>query len=65
VDVIPRNVSPEETWYRVEIGPFDTKEAVLEAIRSLKEKGLLPLFEAGGNKEPHVGTIAWPQIETP
>jgi general secretion pathway protein A len=50
VDVIPRNVSPEETWYRVEIGPFDTKEAVLEAIRQLKEKGLLPLFEANGKK---------------
>lgn len=50
VDVIPRRVSPEETWYRVEIGPFDSKEAVLEAISSLKEKGLLPLFEAAGKK---------------
>jgi general secretion pathway protein A len=50
VDIIPRNVSPEETWYRVEIGPFESKQAVLEAIRELKAKGLLPLFEAGEKK---------------
>ena len=50
VQIIPRTVSPEETWYRIEIGPFDTKEAVLEVIRQFKAKGLLPLFEANGKK---------------
>jgi hypothetical protein len=50
IQIIPRNVSPDETWYRVEIGPFDTKEAVLEVIRQFKAKGLLPLFEANGKK---------------
>jgi general secretion pathway protein A len=50
IQIIPRNVSPDETWYRVEIGPFDTKEAVLEVIRQFKAKGLLPLFQANGKK---------------
>ncbi|MBP1721337.1 MAG: ATPase, partial [Deltaproteobacteria bacterium] len=64
VDIIARNVSPEETWYRVEVGPFDSKEAVLEAIRQLKAKGLLPLFENGATKdEPHLRTMARPLIE--
>jgi general secretion pathway protein A len=63
VEIIPRDVSPEETWYRVQIGPFDSKEAVLEAIRHLKEKGLLPLFERGSReKESPPATMARPLI---
>ena len=64
VEIIPRNVSPEETWYRVEIGPFESKQAVLEAISQLKAKGLLPLFEDGATKdEPLLRTMARPLIE--
>jgi general secretion pathway protein A len=65
VEIIPRNVSPEETWYRVEIGPFDSKQAVLEAISQLKAKGLLPLFETGvEKKEPGLETVARPLVGT-
>jgi len=64
VEIIPRNVSPEETWYRVEIGPFESKQAVLEAISQLKAKGLLPLFENGATKdELLLRTMARPLIE--
>ena len=51
VEIIPRQVSPQETWYRVEIGTFDTKEETLEALHRLKEKGLLPLFEGVPKKK--------------
>jgi general secretion pathway protein A len=51
VEIIPRQVSPQETWYRVEIGTFDRKEDVVEVIHRLKEKGLLPLFEGGRKKK--------------
>jgi general secretion pathway protein A len=50
VEIIPRQVSPQETWYRVEIGTFDTKEETLKALHRLKEKGLLPLFEGDTKK---------------
>jgi len=44
VEILPRKVSPGETWYRVIIGDFDGKEEVLKAIALLKENRLLPAF---------------------
>jgi cell division protein FtsN len=44
IEVIPRRISPSETWYRVVAGRFSTKEETLKMISLLKEKGLLPAF---------------------
>jgi general secretion pathway protein A len=44
VEILPRKVSPQETWYRVVIGKFDSEVEVLRMIGLLKEKGLLPAF---------------------
>jgi hypothetical protein len=42
IEVIPRKISPEETWYRLFAGPFASREEGLKAIRELREKRLLP-----------------------
>ena len=42
VEVIPRRISPQETWYRVMVGNFKNKEQALQAIRLFKGKKLLP-----------------------
>jgi general secretion pathway protein A len=42
VEMLPRKVSPQDTWYRVVIGKFDSEDEVLRMIGLLKEKGLLP-----------------------
>jgi cell division protein FtsN len=44
VEILPRKVSPNDTWFRVMVGPFDNKDEALKMIDLLKEKGLLPLF---------------------
>jgi general secretion pathway protein A len=44
IEILPRKVSPRETWYRVMIGKFDNKDEVLKMIFLLKEKDLLPAF---------------------
>ncbi len=44
IEILPRKVSPKETWYRVEIGKFETKNEVLKTISLLRRKGLLPAF---------------------
>jgi general secretion pathway protein A len=44
IGVLPRSVSPRETWHRVLIGKFDNKEEALKTVFLLKEKGLLPAF---------------------
>ncbi len=46
IEVIPREVSPGETWYRVVAGKFDTRDEGLKTIQALKQKGLLPIFGA-------------------
>ena len=46
LEVVPRRVSPGETWYRVLAGPFASQEEALQSIRFLKQKGLLPFFPA-------------------
>jgi phage tail protein X len=42
IEVIPRKVSPGDTWYRVVIGRFDTRDEALKMIRLLKGRGLVP-----------------------
>jgi hypothetical protein len=44
IEVLPRKVSPHETWHRVMIGKFENKDEVLKMVFVLKEKGLLPAF---------------------
>ena len=44
IEVIPREVSPRETWHRVLAGHFENEEQCLQLIRALKQKGLLPAF---------------------
>jgi len=44
IEILPRKVSPRETWYRVMIGKFDDKEEVSKTISFLRRKGLLPAF---------------------
>jgi len=47
IEVLPRRVSPTETWYRVVVGDFDNKDDALKVIELLKEKKLLPIFGGG------------------
>lgn len=51
VEVIPRKVSPQDTWYRVVIGNFNNKDEVLNMVDYLKGKGLLPAFGGLQNSE--------------
>jgi len=44
-EVVSRQVSPRETWYRIVVGEFDTKEEALKSIQILKEKKMLPLLD--------------------
>jgi len=44
IEVLPRKVSPQDTWYRIVVGDFDNKDEALRVIDLLKEKRLLPLF---------------------
>ena len=44
LEVIPRKVSPQDTWLRVLAGEFKTREESLRAIRALRQQDLLPAF---------------------
>jgi general secretion pathway protein A len=44
IEILPRNVSPHETWYQVVIGKFNSEDEVLKMIDFLKGKELLPAF---------------------
>ena len=44
IEIIPRKVSPDETWFRVMAGPFTNEEDCLKTIQALRQKGLLPAF---------------------
>jgi len=44
IEIFPRKVSPQETWYRVVVGKFDSEDEVLKIIDFLKGNGLLPAF---------------------
>ena len=42
IEVIPRKVSPGDTWYRVVIGRFENRDEALKMIHLLKGRGLVP-----------------------
>jgi phage tail protein X len=44
LEIVPREVSSRETWYRIYAGEFKTKEEAQRTIQALKQKGLLPAF---------------------
>jgi hypothetical protein len=44
LEFVPRKVSPQETWYRVLAGKYNSREECLKVIQALKIKGLLPAF---------------------
>ena len=44
LEVVPRKVSPRDTWVRVLAGEFKTREESLRAIRALRQQDLLPAF---------------------
>ena len=48
IEVIPRKVSPDTTWYRLVAGNFESREEIMRALQDLKQKGLLPAFYNGG-----------------
>lgn len=50
LQIIPRKISPRETWYRIVAGEFNSKEEALRSIQTLKQKKLLPLLECLPNK---------------
>jgi general secretion pathway protein A len=41
-----RKVSGNVLWYRVTVGGFESKEDALQALRGLKQQGVLPAFPA-------------------
>jgi len=44
IAAVPRKVSPQTTFYRLEAGEYDTKEEALQVIQKLNQKKLLPLL---------------------
>ena len=42
IEIVPRKVSAQETWYATLAGKFDSREECLRTIRILRSKGLLP-----------------------
>jgi phage tail protein X len=44
IEIVPRKVSPHDTWYRVVVGPFGHKDECLKTVDQLREKRLLPVF---------------------
>ena len=39
IEIVPWNVSPKETWYRVMAGPFVNHDAASKALEEMKQKG--------------------------
>jgi len=48
IEIIPRKISAQETWYRVVVGKFDNKGEALKVIHLLREKGLMPSLKSLG-----------------
>jgi general secretion pathway protein A len=46
IKVSLRQISPQQMWYRVLIGPFDRKDTAVRTLGQLKERNLLPAFGA-------------------
>jgi phage tail protein X len=46
IEIVARKATPEDTWYRVVVGKFDSEDEALKVISILKDRKLLPLFTA-------------------
>ncbi|MEN6432626.1 MAG: AAA family ATPase [Smithella sp.] len=46
IEIVARKATPEETWYRVVAGKFDSEDEALKVISILKDRKLLPIFTA-------------------
>jgi hypothetical protein len=47
IEIIPRRVSPQDTWYRINVGTFDNQGEALITIHLLRGKGYLPFLRKG------------------
>ena len=45
IEIVPRKVSPRDTWYRVLAGPFPNKENAIQLIAELNKSGLAPSLQ--------------------
>jgi hypothetical protein len=45
LEVVPRKITPRETWYRVMAGPFADRDNALKAVEDMKQRGLLLSFQ--------------------
>jgi type II secretory pathway predicted ATPase ExeA len=46
IEIVARKATPEDTWYRVVVGKFDSEDEALKVISILKDRKMLPLFTA-------------------
>ena len=46
IEVVARKAAPNETWYRIVVGKFNSTGEALKVISILRERNLLPLFGA-------------------
>ncbi len=46
IEIVARKAAPNETWYRVVVGKFNSEDDALKVISILRDKKLLPLFTA-------------------
>jgi general secretion pathway protein A len=51
VDIVRRQVSQTQTWYRVMAGPFASRDGALRFIEAKKRNGLLPFLKKTPNHE--------------
>jgi general secretion pathway protein A len=45
LEVVPRKITPRETWYRVMAGPFAERDEALKAVEEMRQKGILRSFQ--------------------
>lgn len=48
IEIMVRTISPKERWYRVEAGPFATKEEAATALKAMKQSGSSFEFDLSG-----------------
>jgi phage tail protein X len=46
VEIVVRNISPKERWYRVIAGPFATREEAVKVLSALRDRGIPLEFDS-------------------
>jgi cell division protein FtsN len=46
IEIVSKKATPNEIWYRVVVGKFNSEDEALKVISTLRGKKLLPLFTA-------------------